>query len=248
MRKLITYSSLLMLFTLMGCATSGWIDVPTYTRYYFYEPRIAAVPASHVSAKQEAATIDLTIEGSANTLSITTMPNRGDLGVIMGRWGDTKDYTGVLAWDAATRSNGSIPMRLWVAISCPADSWFLLPSRLRLVDPTKNSTEIPLTEYLQPLPAVLHPDSAVFTGHWRYTQLDSDREIHCTNGGTVAFTAGFETTLTLPSLRIVFADGLQLDGKVLHVPDVELSLTGGQIYKATKPVSVPEVIIRSIPH
>jgi len=244
MRNLITCSAL---FTLVGCATKGWVYVPTYTHYYYYEPYIAAVPQSQITAKQETATIDLTVEGSRNTLSITTMPSRGDLGFIMGRWGDTADYTGLLTLDAATRSS-SIPMRLWVAASCPSESWVILPSRVRLVDTTKNSSEIALTGYLQPLPAVLHPDSQIFTGHWRYTQLDSNQEIRCTNGETIAFTAGFETTLTLSSLRLVFGDSLQLDGKAVHIPAVELSLTGGRIYKATKPVSIPEIIFRSLPH
>ena len=166
----------------------------------------------------------------------------------MGRWGNTTDYTGVLAWDAATRSNGSIPMRLWVAASCPTESWVMLPSTVRLVGLTKSLSEIPLSAYLQPLPALLHPDSAVFTGHWRYTQLDSNREIRCANGETVAFTAGFETTLMLTSLRIVFGDSLELDGRALHIPDIELSLIGGETYKSTKAVSVPEIIIRSLPH
>ena len=244
-RNFITHSAML---ALTGCATGGWVYVPAYTHYYFYEPRIATEPSSHVTGKQDAATIDLTVEGSGNTLSITTVPSRGDLGVIMGRWGDTTDYTGVLAWDAATRNNGSIPMRLWVAASCPTEGWVILPSKLRLVDPTKSLPDISLSEYLQPLPAALHPDSPVFTGHWRYTQLDSNREIRCVNGETVAFTAGFETTLTLTSLRIVFGDSLELDGRALHIPDIELSLIGGQTYKSTKAVSIPEVIIRSIPH
>jgi hypothetical protein len=118
---------------------------------------------------------------------------------------------------------------------------------VRLVDLTKRSSEIPLTVYLQPVPAVLHPDSQVFTGHWQYAPLDSTQEIRCQKGGTIAFTAGFEMTLMLTSLKIVFADSLQGDGKVLRIPDVELHLTGGKAYKSTKRLNILETLIRSIP-
>jgi hypothetical protein len=113
---------------------------------------------------------------------------------------------------------------------------------VRLVDPTRNSSEIPLSDYLQPMPAVLHPDSQVFTGHWQYTKLDPNREIRCPKGGTVAFTVGFETALTLSALRIVFADSLKGDGKVLHIPDVDLSLTGGKHLESTKSTSILEIL------
>src|SRR5215831_6779008 len=162
MRKLTAYSAL---FTLTGCATGGWIEVPTYLHYYFYDPHIGIAPASAFGVKREGATLDLVFSGSGNTVSVSTMPSRGDLGFIMGRRGDETDYTGVLAWDAATRNSGNIPMRLWMAASCPDQSWIILPSRVRLVDSTKNAADIPLLEYLQPLPPLLHADSRVFTGH-----------------------------------------------------------------------------------
>jgi hypothetical protein len=234
----------LALLALGGCATGGWIWVPTYRYYYFYEPRIAAAPGSTISHKQEAGTIDLAFERSANTLSITTMPSRGDLGVIMGPSGDEKDYTGFLALDALAHGR-SIPMRLWVAASCRGESWVIHPSKIHLFAGTYNPSEIPLVDNLQPLPSLLHPDSQVFTGHWQYRPLDSSRDIRCENG-VVAFTAAFNTTLTRTSLRVAFEDGVQLDGKVLPVPDIELSLKGGQIQKSTKPVSILQIIVQTL--
>ena len=173
------------------------------------------------------------------------MPSRGDLGVILGPRGDEKDYTGILVLDAV-RHESNIPMRLWVAASCRGENWVIRPSRIRLLEATHNPSEIPLVEYLQPLPSVLHPDSQVFTGHWQYRPLDSSRDLACENG-VVAFTAGFDTTLALGALKIAFEDSVELDGKVLPVPDIELSLKGGQIYKSTKAVSIPEIIFRSLP-
>ena len=240
MRKMITYSALLVL---VACAGGGYIEVPTYQHYYFYEPHVAVVPASAINVKQDGATIDMAFDGSGNILSITTSPSRGAQGFIRGSSGEVTDYTGVLAFDAVSRNTNSIPMRLWVAASCRAEDWVILPSRVRLVEPTKNSSEIPLAVYLQPMPAVLHPDSEVFTGHWQYAQLDSNHEIRCQKGGMVAFTVGFEMTLTLTSLKIVFGDSLQSDGKVLHIPDVELSLTEGKTYKSTKRPSILQILL-----
>jgi hypothetical protein len=134
-----------------------------------------------------------------------------------------------------------------VAASCRGEDWVILPNKVRLVDPSSNSSEIPLTVYLRPMPAELHPDSRVFTGRWQYTQLDPNQEIRCQKGGTVAFTVGFEITLTRTSLKIVFADGLQGDGKVLHIPDIELALTGGQTYKSTQRLNVIEILFRLLP-
>ena len=240
MRRWIVSSSLL---ALTGCATGGWIWVPTYRYYYFYEPRMAAAPASTIGANHDAGTIDLAFERSGNTLTIATMPTYGDLGVIMGPRGDEKDYTGLLALDALHVR--SIPMRLWVAASCRGESWVIRPSKIHLFDGIYSRSELPLVEYLQPLPSVLHPDSPVFTGHWQYRQLDSSREIACENG-VVAFTAAFDTTLTRTSLRVAFEDSVQLDGKVLPVPDIELSLKGGKIQKSTKPVSILQIIVQTI--
>ena len=240
MRNWIASSALL---ALAGCASGGWVGIPTYRYHYFYEPRIAAALASAMGAKQDAGTIDLAFERSGNTLSITTMPTYGDLGVIMGSRGGAKDYTGMLALDAMHGTN--IPMRLWVAASCHGESWVIRPSKIHLLGATYNRSEIPLVEYLQPLPPVLHPDSPVFTGHWQYMPLDSSRDIRCENG-VIAFTAGFDTTLALNSLRVAFQDSVQLDGKVLPVPDVELSLKGGQIYRSTKPVSILQIIVEGI--
>jgi hypothetical protein len=232
---------------LAACSTGGgWIDVATYQHHYFYEPRVAVVPASATRISRDGASIDLAFEGSTNILSVTTIPSRGDQGFILGRSGRETDYTGVLAFDAVTRNDGNIPMRLWVAASCRSQEWVMLPNRLRLVDPARNSSAIPLTVYLQPVPAMLHPDSQVFTGRWQYTPLDSSGAIRCPKGGIVAFTAGFEMTLTLASLRIVFADSLQGDGEVLRVPDVELSLTAGKAYKSTRRMSVVETVLKAI--
>ena len=227
-----------------GCATGGWVEVPVYVHYYFYEPHVA-VSASHFIIRQDAATIDLTAR--EGTLSITTI-SRGDQGFIMGRRGDIADYTGLLALDAATHDDGAIPMTLWVAASCPSGGWVLRPNRVRLVDRTRNSSEVELAAYLQPIPALLHPDTKVLIGHGQYSDLNGDQEIRCENGDTIAFTAHFDTTLRRSALRIVFANALRDNRDVIPVPDVDLSLSADKIYKATKRVNALEALIRSLPH
>jgi hypothetical protein len=153
----------------------------------------------------------------------------------------------VLAFDAATTNDGSIPMRLWVTALCRTEDWVILPGRLRLVDPTSNSIEIPLTYYLQPMPAVLHPDSRVFTGHWGYAKLDSNKDIRCQKDDTVAFTVGFEMTFKLNHLRVVFADSIRREDEVLHIPDVDLSLAAGKNLESTKRITILEFLLRAIP-
>ena len=227
-----------------GCATGGWVEVPVYVHYYFYEPQVA-VSASQFVIRKDAATIDLTTQGG--TLSITTI-SRGDQGFIMGRRGDTTDYTGLLEFDAATHDDGAIPMTLWVAASCRSGSWVLRPNRVRLVDRTKNSAKIELAAYLQPIPALLHPDTKVLIGHGQYSDLKGDQEIRCENGDTIAFIAHFDTTLRRNALRIVFADALRDNRDVIALPDVDLSLSGDKSYKATKRVNALEALIRSLPH
>jgi hypothetical protein len=217
---------------LIACASPGYIEVPTYQHYYFYEARVSAVLPSIIDVRQDGKNLDLAFRESENTLSITTFASRGDQGLIVGNPGKVTNYTGLLAFDALG-SEGGIPMRLWVAASCLAEDWVIYPGSVRLVDPTRNLLEIPLTAYRQPLPAVPHPDSRVLTGYWQYKPLDSNQQIHCQKGSTVAFTVGFEMTLELDHLRVVFADGLQRDGEVLHVPDVDLSLTGGKKVEST---------------
>jgi hypothetical protein len=132
------------LLALTGCETKGWIAVPTYLHYYFYDPSIGAAPAPELKVKRDGATLDLAFSGSENAVSVSTMSSRGDLGFIMGPRGDEKGYSGLLPLDAV--SGRSIPMRLWVAASCPDQSWVLLPSRVRLVKPTGNPDGIALTE------------------------------------------------------------------------------------------------------
>ena len=244
MCKLIVYSVPL---ALVACASSGWIEIPTYQHYYFYAPRVAAVPVPGMDIGPDGATIDLAFKGSKNTLSATTMPSRGNEGfavvsALVSSDQET-DYTGVLAFDAI-RQGASIPMRLWVAASCSEEDWAISPSKVRLVDPTGSSSQIPLSVYLKATPAVLHPDSQVQTAHWQYTPLDPTQEIRCQRGETIAFTVGFDMTLKLTSLRLIFADSLQSNGMALHIPDVDLSLIGGQIYKSTKRISVIEVLVK----
>jgi hypothetical protein len=119
-----------------------------------------------------------------------------------------------------------------------------MQSKLRLVDTAWKSSEIPLSVYLQPTPTVLHPDPEVLTAHWHYRELDPNREIRCQRGGMVAFTVGFDMTLALNSLRIVFADSLRGGGKVIQFPDVELSLTGGKNLTSTNCTSILEILLR----
>ena len=138
-------------------------------------------------------------------------------------------------------------MRLWVTALCRTEDWVILPGRLRLVDPTSNSIEIPLTYYLQPMPAVLHPDSRVFTGHWGYAKLDSNKDIRCQKDDTVAFTVGFEMTFKLNHLRVVFADSIRREDEVLHIPDVDLSLAAGKNLESTKRITILEFLLRAIP-
>jgi hypothetical protein len=97
--------------------------------------------------------------------------------------------------------------------------------------------------YLQPAPAVLHPDPRVSTAHGQYTELDSNQEMRCPKGSTVAFSVGFGVTLSLTSLKIIFMDSLRANGKVLHVPDVELSLTGGRNLQSTGRRSILEILL-----
>ena len=74
--KVIAHS---MPLALTGCYASGsFIEVPTYKHYYYYAPSVAIAPQSLIKVKQDSRTIDLTFEGSANVLSITTIASRGD--------------------------------------------------------------------------------------------------------------------------------------------------------------------------
>jgi len=226
--------------TLAACAGGGWFSVPRYEHYYFYEPRVALPPASPIRVEQDGATIDMEFGSSENTLSLTTMPSRGNRELALGGFGSEAGYTGVRALDALKTER--VPMRLWVAASCRAEDWVLLPSALRIVDPA-DSTAIPLTDHMQPIPAVLHPDSQVLTVHWRYAQLDPNREIRCPRGGTVAFTIGFEAALSRSSVKVIFENGIQREHGMLHIPDVELSLAARKTYKSEKRVNVLEVLM-----
>ena len=237
-------AAFVVMLALSACAGPAYIEAPTYRHYYFYEPRVVVVPESAIEPMYNGRTMDLGFQRSGNILSITTIPNRGDQGFILGTPGKVTNYTGVLALDAAAANAGSIPMRLWVTATCRAEDWIILPSKLRLLDPTSSSAGIPLTDYLQPIPAVLHPDSQVFTGHWQYTQLDSSREIRCQKSATVAFTVGFEMTLSLSHLRIEFADTLQHDDSVLHIPDVDLFLASGKDVVSTRRITLLEMLVR----
>jgi hypothetical protein len=50
-------------------------------------------------------------------------------------------------------------------------------------------------------------------------------------GATIAFTTGFEMTLAMTHLKIVFGDCLRRDGRVVQTPDVDLLLTAGKTYR-----------------
>jgi hypothetical protein len=67
--------------------------------------------------------------------------------------------------------------------------------------------------------------------------------MRCPKGGTVAFSVGFGVTLSLTSLKIIFADSLRDDGKALPVPDVELSLTGGRNLQSRERRSILEILL-----
>lgn len=240
-RKLMTYSAAL---ALAACANNGYIEALTYKHYYFYEPRAVVAPGSAIHVTQGGQTIDLEFEKSENILSVATIASRGERGLILGSPGKAANFTGLWTFDAARTNGESIPMRLWVAASCRAEDWAMHPNKVRLVALTRDSLEVPLSAYLQPLPAALHPDPQVLSGHWQYAQLDSSREIHCKKGDTVAFTVGFDMTLALSHIKIVLADSLESDGKVVGIPDVELFLTDGKIFENTKRYSILETIFR----
>ncbi len=197
----------------------------------------------HLPPQSRTAGQSTAFAGSKNLLSITTIPTFGDEDLSAGASATRKPTRGLLAFDAVVDTE-KVPMRLWVAALCGRRRWVLFPSKMRLLGTVRPiRPKLRLTEYLQPIPAALHPDSDVFTGHWQYAQFDAGRELRCRNGSAIAFTAGFDMTLALSSLKIVFGEGLQADGKTLHVPDIDLFLTPGQTYESSKRWSILEILL-----